>query len=158
VTLSDWLLSLHLVAAAALVAAEILFTVMIVASRNVSLPSEVTRLAGVSRFGSILVGVGTMGVLILGVILAFQKDSYAIWDPWIIAAIVLWAAFSELGRRTGAHYDAAGKRAEALVAAGNAPTAEITALMRDSRAIAFHVGSLAAVVLLLLDMIFKPGA
>jgi hypothetical protein len=158
VSLSDWLLSLHLLAAAALVAAEVLFTVMIVASWNISLPSEVTRLSGFSRYGSILVGVGTMGVLIFGIILAFQKDSYAIWDPWIVGAIVLWAAFSELGRRTGAHYDAAGKRAEALVAGGNAPSGELTALMRDSRAVAFHAGSLAVVVLLLLDMIFKPGA
>jgi Predicted integral membrane protein (DUF2269) len=158
VDLSGWLLSLHLLAAAALVSAEVLFTVMILASRNAELPSAVTRLNGVSRVGNVLVGVGSVGVLVLGVILAFQKDAYAIWDPWIVAAIVLWAIFAETGRRTGAHYDAASDRAEALAAEGDTPSPELNAMMRDSRALMFHILSVAAVVLMLLDMIFKPGA
>jgi len=158
VDLSAWLLSLHLLAAAALVAAMVLFTVLVVASRNVDVPSGLTRLTGVSRAGSILVAAGSGAVLLLGVILAFQKDGYAIWDPWIVAAIVLWVIFAGTGQRVGAHYDRAAKRARELEAVGDRPSPELAALVRDRRAITLHAVSLAAVLLLLLDMIFKPGA
>jgi hypothetical protein len=158
VDLSAWLLSLHVLAAAALVCAEVLFSVLIVASRTIEVPSAFTRLSGVSRIGNVLVMVGSVGVLVLGVILAFQKDSYAIWDPWVVAAIVLWAIFGGSGQRVGAHYQATAERARALVGEGDRPSSELRSALRDSRALALHVTSLVAVVLLLVDMIFKPGA
>jgi hypothetical protein len=159
VSLNDWLLFLHVLSAFILVAAEVLFTFLIAWLWKRDVPSDIARVSGISRFGSGLVGVGSVGVLILGIALAFEADSYAIWDPWIVAAIVLWLAFAELGRRTGKLYDAAGARARVLVNEGrDEPNPELGAMFSSRAALGFHLASVAAVVLLLLDMFFKPGA
>jgi uncharacterized membrane protein len=100
VTLHDWLLFLHVLSAFALVGAEVLFTFLLVTLWKTDVPGDIARVSGISRFGSILVGVGAMGVLIFGIVLAFEADSYAIWDGWIIAAIVLWLVRSSLRAAT----------------------------------------------------------
>ena len=76
--------------------------------------------------------VGGLGTLIFGVWLAFYVDGYGIFDGWIIAALILWAAATELGRRA----------------------AEATA----TNPAMWHWLRTAAVVLLLADMVWKPGA
>jgi hypothetical protein len=160
VSLNDWLLFLHVLAAFILVAAEVLFTFLIAWLWKRDVPSDIARVSGISRFGNVLVGVGAGGVLILGIVLAFEADSYAIWDPWIVAAIVLWLAYAELGRRTGKVYDAAGARARTLVNEGGRddPNPELGAMFRSGAGLGFHLASVAVLLLLLLDMIFKPGA
>src|SRR5215211_4657193 len=55
-----------------------------------------SRVLGVAN---VMWGVGGLGTLILGIWLALYVDGYEIWDGWIIAAIVLWAIATELGRR-----------------------------------------------------------
>jgi uncharacterized membrane protein len=159
VSVHDWLLFLHVLSAFILVSALVLFTFLIAFLWKTDLPSDIARVSGISRLGNALVGIGMTGVLVLGIILAFEADSYAIWDPWIVAALVLWALMGELGRRTGLAYAATGARAGALVAEGrDAPNAELGAMFRSSRGLGFHVATLAVTTLLLLDMIFKPGA
>ena len=158
-TLHDWLLFLHVLSAFALVSAEVLFTFLLVTLWKTDVPGDIARVSGTAFLGNILVGVGSVGVLIFGILLAFEADSYAIWDGWIIAAIVLWLAFAELGRRAGKAYDAAGTRARALVAEGrNESNPELGVMFRSPTALWLHLSSMAVVVLLLLDMIFKPGA
>ena len=157
--LHDWLLFLHVLAAFLLVGAEVLFSFLISALWKTDLPSDIARVSGISRVGLALVGVGAVGTLVFGVILAFEAASYAIWDGWIIAALVLWLAFNEIGRRTGKAYDAVGKRAADLVQEGrDAPNPELGAAFRSSKALGLHLVSLAVVILFLLDMTFKPGA
>jgi uncharacterized membrane protein len=159
VSLHDWLLFLHVLSAFILVSPLVLFTFLIVYLWRSDVPSDIARVSDLSRLGSVLVGIGSMGVLILGIVLAFEADSYAIWDPWIVAALILWMAMGELGRRTGLAYDAAGAKARELVAAGHeAPNPELGAIFRSSRGLTFHLATVAVVLLLLLDMIFKPGA
>ena len=158
-TLHDWLLFLHVLSAFALVSAEVLFTFLLVTLWKTDVPGDIARVSGSAFLGNILVGIGSGGVLIFGILLAFEADSYAVWDGWIIAAIVLWLVFAELGRRAGKAYNAAGARARALVAEGrNEPTPELGAMFRSPTALWLHLSSMAVVVLLLLDMIFKPGA
>jgi hypothetical protein len=158
-SLNDWLLFLHILSAFMLVAAEALFTFLIASLWKRDVPSDIARVSGISRLGNVLVGIGAGGVLILGIALAFEADSYAIWDPWIVAAIVLWFAFAELGRRTGKAYDAAGARARALVNEGrDEPNPELGAMFRSPAGLGFHLASVAVLLLLLLDMIYKPGA
>jgi hypothetical protein len=159
VSLNDWLLFLHVLSAFILVAAEVLFTFLIAWLWKRDVPSDIARVSGISRLGNVLVGVGAGGVLLLGIVLAFEADSYAIWDPWIVAAIVLWLAWAEVGRRTGKVYDAAGARARALVDEGrDEPNLELGAMFRSRAGLLFHAASVAVIVLLLLDMIYKPGA
>ncbi len=155
----DWLLALHLLAAGLLVSAYVLFWVLIAASWGSSVPSEVSRMNRVAKWGNVLIGIGSIGVLVLGVWLAIDADAYQVWDGWVITALVLWAIGLETGRRSGVIYTAAGKRADELVAGGNdAPDAQLGALIGSRTALWLQLASSAAVVLLLIVMIWKPGA
>jgi uncharacterized membrane protein len=155
----DWLLFLHVLAAFALVGAEVLFTFMIFWLWRTDLPDDIARLSGLARIGSALLGIGAVGTLIFGIILAFEADRYAIWDVWIVAALILWALTLEVGRRAGAAYDAAGAEARRLVGEGRRePNAPLGAMFRASNARTLHFTSVGLIVLLLLDMIFKPWA
>jgi uncharacterized membrane protein len=89
------------------------------------------------------VAVGSIGVLVFGIWLAIYRDEYQVWDGWILAAIVLWAVWGALGGYIGKIV----RRAEA---AGE--------VVPRSRLLALDVASWALVILLLIDMIFKPGA
>jgi hypothetical protein len=155
----DWLLFLHVLSAFALVGAEVLFTFLIFWLWKSDVPGEIARVSDISKLGSVLVGVGSGGVLVFGIILAFEADSYAIWDAWIVAALILWLLFAEVGRRSGKAYDAAGARARSLVAEGRGETnTELGAMFRSSSALQLHLASLVIIVLFLLDMVFKPWA
>jgi uncharacterized membrane protein len=155
----DWLLFLHVLSAFALVGAVVLFTIVIAASWNRDLPSDVVRLFQVSRVGDALAGIGAIGVLVFGIWLAIDADGYELWDGWIIAAFVLWAAFGAVGSREGKVYNAARDRARALLREGkDVPNAELRALVRDRRGLWLHVATIVIVLAFLVDMIFKPGA
>jgi uncharacterized membrane protein len=155
----DWLLFLHVLAAFSLVAAEVLFSVIILGSRNLEVPSDVARIFRLSRFGEVLVNAGAIGVLVFGIWLAVDVDEYQIWDGWIIAALVLWALFAEVGRRVGKIYNAARDRARALVAENrNEPSAELNAILRSQTGLVLQAASVVIVLLFLIDMVYKPGA
>jgi uncharacterized membrane protein len=159
VSFYDWLLFLHVLTAFALVAAVVVYTVIVLAGRRLDAPSDIARMFRLSRVADILIAVGSIGVLVLGIWLAIQVDDYQVWDGWIIAAIVIWLVFAEIGRRTGKHYDAARTRARTLVAEGrNAPDAELNGMMHSSTGLALQLASAALVLVMLIDMIYKPGA
>lgn len=157
-TLYDWLLFLHVLAAVALVAALVLYTFLIVVLRDVDVPSDAVRLFRLSRVGDVLTGIGAIGVLVFGVWLAIEVDGYEIWDGWVLAAIVLWIVMGAVGQQTGSTYNAARDRARALVAEGDAPSSELNAMLRSSRGRILHTAAVVSALALLVDMIYKPGA
>ena len=158
-SLYDWLLFLHVLSAFALVAGEVLFSALTLALRNRDLPGEVAALFRTARAGDVLVGAGAVGTLVFGIWLAIDVDGYELWDPWIIGALVLWALFVETGRRTGKEYYKARDRANALVAEGRLEArAELRTMLRTPLGLWLQVASVVLVLLLLLDMIYKPGA
>ena len=155
----DWLLFLHVFSAFALVAALTLYTVLIVSAWNKDVPGDVARLFSLQRVGDVLVGIGSIGVLVFGIWLAIDVKGYELWDGWIIAALVLWFVMAVTGSRTGKIYNAARDRAQALVREGNnAPSAELRTLVQNRQGLWLHAASVLVVLLLLIDMIFKPGA
>jgi uncharacterized membrane protein len=154
----DWLLFLHVLSAFAVVAAVVLFSVVIAAGRQTDVPSEVERLFRVARVGDVLVAVGSVGVLIFGIWLAIDVDAYKIWDGWIIAAFVLWLALGAVGSRASRIYNAARDRARQLAREGDAPSAELQALVRSSAGLRLQIAAVVIVLAFLVDMIFKPGA
>jgi glycerol uptake facilitator-like aquaporin len=159
VSRNDWLLFLHVFSAFALVASLVLYKVLIASLWSRDVPSEAVRLFRLQRVGDALVAVGSIGVLVFGIWLAIDVEAYHPWDGWIIAALVLWFVMGALGSRTGRAYNAARDRARALVAEGSdAPSAELRALVQDRRALWLHVTGTVTVAVLLIDMIFKPGA
>jgi uncharacterized membrane protein len=155
----DWLLFLHVLAAFSLVAAQVLVTFLIVGGWRLELPSDISRMFRLSRAGDVLFGIGSIGTIVLGIWLAIDLDEYKLWDGWIIAALVLWAVAMGIGGRTAKHYYGARDRARALVAEGrDVPNPELSATLRSSTGLALHLATVVLVVLLLIDMIYKPGA
>jgi hypothetical protein len=159
VSLDDWILALHLLTAFALAGAEVAFTVAMLALRGTDTPSRALALAPVTRLGLIGVAIGVPGTIIFGIWLAISDDRYEIWNFWVIAAIVLWAIGSEAGRRSGDYLGAAFKRAGSLIEGGkDEPDAELARSLKSQQAHLLHWISVLAVVLVLVDMVWKPGA
>jgi hypothetical protein len=159
VSFDDWALALHVLSAFAYVGGMVLFWVLIVAVRKVATPQETIRMEPLVKVGGAAVGLGAVGTIVIGIWLAFRLDSYAIWDAWIVLALVLWAVAGGLGQRTGAAYMQGMIKAKELDAAGEAgPNEELLALNRTQTGVVLHALASLAVLLLLLDMIFKPWA
>ena len=157
-SLDDWILALHLLAAFSLVGAEVIFSLQIVSLWRTESTERVASFMTLSRVATVMVIAGTLGTIVFGVWLAISMDRYQVWDGWVIAAIVLWAIGSELGRRGGAEYEAAAVRAGELAAAGTQSSPEVAAAFGPSRGFWLHVATSAVIVLVLIDMIWKPGA
>jgi hypothetical protein len=153
------MLALHVLAAFAYVAGVVLFWILIVAVRRIDTPEETIRMGPIVNVGNAAVGIGAGGTILLGIWLAFALDGYAIWDGWIIAALILWAIAAAFGQRTGAAYMQGMTKAKELDAAGQrGANAELLALNRTSNGVLMHALTSVVVLLILLDMIFKPGA
>jgi uncharacterized membrane protein len=159
VSFDDWMLALHVLSAFALVAGVILFWVLIVAVRQTDTPTGTIRLGPLQRVAEAAVGVGMGGTIVLGIWLAFSVGGYEIWDGWIIAALVLWVIVGGLGQRTGAVYAPSVQKARELEQAGQTgPSAELLALNRNSTGVLLQALVSLVVLLILIDMIWKPGA
>ena len=155
----DWILALHVLSAFAYVAGIVLFWVLIVAVRRTDTPEGTIRMGPVVTIGGIATGIGAGGTIVFGLWLAFSVGGYDIWDGWIIAAIVLWAIAGGVGGRTGKEYTLGMDKAKELEAAGQSgPNAELLAVNRTQRGVVLHAVASVAVLLLLIDMIWKPGA
>jgi uncharacterized membrane protein len=159
VSFVDWAVAVHVLSAFAYVGGLVLFWVLVVAVRRVDTPEQTLRMEPIVKVGNVAVGAGAIGTLVIGIYLAFAVDSYAIWDGWIIAALVLWAVAGGLGQRTGVAYMQGMNKAKELDAAGRAgPDQELLALNRTQAGLILQTLASLAVLLILADMIFKPGA
>lgn len=147
----DWLLFLHVSCAFAMVAGELLFATVFIARARLEGWATAASLSRLSNLGEVTVTIGSIGVLVLGIWLAIYVDGYELWDGWIVAAIVLWAI-----------YGAAGTRSRRVISRARDGAAELSAADSNTsavpRVLALRVLIFAAILLLLLDMIFKPGA
>ena len=157
---TDWLLFLHIASAFALVSALVTFWAVAIAARNVDRPVDSLRYFRIAKPANILVAVGTLGTLIFGIWLAIDFDAYKVWDGWILIALVLWAISASAGQRGGKNYMEAAKLAGRLDAEkrGGESSAELKALLQNRNAMWLNVVSSVAVLLILIDMIYKPGA
>jgi hypothetical protein len=160
VSFYDWLLFFHIATAFALVAALVTYWIVAVAARGVDRPIDSVRYFRIVKPANVLVIVGTVGTLLLGIWLAIDADAYQVWDGWVLGAIVLWAISAGTGQRGGKTYAEAQQLAERLVSdgRGDEPSAELTARLQDRNAIVLNIVSSLAVLLILIDMIYKPGA
>jgi hypothetical protein len=133
-TTYEWLLLLHLFAAFLLVAGLVAYGVLVLSSGG-----EVVSRA-LSRPASALWNAGGLGTLVFGVWLALNVDGYELWDGWIIAALVLWL----IGSGSAGQLERAVRSGEPVRGIDGA------------RAKVAVMGI--ATLLLLIVMIFKPGA
>jgi uncharacterized membrane protein len=159
VSFDDWVVALHVLSAASFVAGIIYFWVLIAAVRRTDTSDETLRMEPLTKVAGAAVGLGAGGTIVLGVWLAFSVGGYDIWDGWIIAALVLWVISGALGQRTGAAYLRGFEKARELQQAGQTgPSAELLALNRTSTGVLLHLLTTIAVALIVIDMIWKPGA
>jgi uncharacterized membrane protein len=159
VSLDDWLLALHVLSAFSFVAGIVLFWVLIVAVRRTDTAEGTLRMQPVAKVGNATVGIGMGGTIVFGVWLAFSVGGYDIWDPWILAALVLWFVGAAVGRQTGEAFMAGPRKAMELREAGRLePDAELLAINRTPQGLLLHAASSLIVLLILIDMIWKPGA
>jgi hypothetical protein len=151
----DWMLALHLIAAFAVAAALVLYAVLVFWGRRMGTLAETRSLFRLAPVGTALIIGGSALVLVFGVILALDGDGLHIYDGWIIAGIVLWAALGGVGQRTGAYYSGV----EKLAGSDDPGTeAEVLARLRASTGALLHLATVGIFLLLLIDMLFKPGA
>jgi uncharacterized membrane protein len=159
VSFDEWVLAFHVLSAFAYIAGIVLFWVLIVAVRRADTPGETIRMEPIVKVGNAAVGIGAMGTILLGIWLAFSYGGYDIWDGWIIAALVLWVVAAAVGSRTGAAYMQGMTKAQELQGAGQTgPNAELLALNRTQNGLLFHALATLVLLLIVLLMIFKPGA
>ena len=133
-SLYDWLLFFHVLAAFALVAGLACCGVLVLGAGGPALRRALVPPA------IALWNAGGIGVLVLGVGLAIDVDAYQPWDGWILAAIVLWLVASAAGGP--------------LSRGVRDPSAEL----RPERARVLLAVMAGATLLLLIDMVWKPGA
>ena len=154
-TFYSWMLALHLLAAFAIASALVLYSVLVVAGRRMTTLEATRLLFRVAPIGTPLIAGGSELALILGVILAIDSSQFEIWNGWIIAAIVLWALMGAVGQRTGTYYTNIQKRADA-----GGPDAERAVLvgLKARTGPLLHGATIVIFLLILLDMLFKPGA
>jgi hypothetical protein len=158
-TFDDWLLALHLLSAFALVGALTIFSIGFVALRSSDTAGRVLAIGSLMRVGQASVVVGIAGTIVFGVWLAISVDAYQVWDLWVILAIVGWVAASAAGGRSGGLITPAFERAATLATDGqDGPDAELAAATRLPLAHTLHWISATITVLVLVDMIWKPGA
>jgi len=159
VSFDDWVLALHVLSAFSLVAGMVLFWVTIVAVRRMDTPGDTLRLGPIAKVGNATVGAGMGGTIVFGVWLAFSYGGYDIWDGWILAALVLWFIGAALGRRTGEAYMQGPKLAEELESAGQTGRSEeLLMVNRTQQGLLMHTLTSLVVLVIIIDMIWKPGA
>ena len=157
--LYDWLLALHVLSAFSWIAALVIYTVVIAAGWRLTVPSDVVRMFRVTRVGDALIAIGMLGTIIFGIWLALDVDGYELWDGWILTALILWLLAAGVGGRVGKVYNGARDRAAALVNEGrDAPSPELSAMLRSQRGVVLLGLFIAIVLAILVVMIYKPGA
>jgi hypothetical protein len=135
VSLDDWIRALHILSAFALVGALTVFWFGYLLLRADGVASG--ALGRLFKVGTIAIAIGLTGTLVFGVWLSISLDGYEPWDGWVIAAFVLWLIAGGTGDRAGRLSRQPGGIQQALV---------------------LHAVSSLVVVLILIDMIWKPGA
>jgi hypothetical protein len=159
VSFEDWIFALHLLFAATLVGSLVMTWIVVVAMYSVDTAALTLSFSRVGMIGSALTVAGLLGAITFGIWLAILRDDFQVWDGWVIAAIVLWAIATVAIVRSFVEYAKAVEKARALVPSGQTgPDAELRALNRTSTGLLLRALASLAVVLIVVDMIWKPGA
>jgi hypothetical protein len=155
----DFLLFVHVLGAFALVGATAWFWTLNIASMRTNRASTVLALGELVKPATVVVVIGTVTTLIFGIWLTIYVDGYELWDLWILGSLVLWVVTTETGRRGGKYHEQGIPALVQSVEAGRDEiTAEWRALPSNRTALMLDAISTVTVILILILMIFKPGA
>lgn len=145
----------HLLGALLFIAGIVLAGVAFEAARRRQRPADIALLLGLTRVGVVLVGIGALLVLGFGLWLV-HLGGFGYGAAWIYAAIGLYLAALALGAVGGRRPKQARLLATRLAAANSPANAELRALLNDRVSLAANYTSAAAVLAILVLMVFKP--
>ena len=155
----DWIFSVHLLFAATLVGGFVMSCIVVIALRSVDAAGETLSFNRVAMVGTIAIILGLPGTIALGIWLAILRPQFHPWDGWVIGAIVLWVIATVAVLRSFVEYRKPARKARELIASGvTGPNSELVALNRTSTGLLLRALASAAIVLIVIDMIYKPGA
>jgi uncharacterized membrane protein len=149
----DWLLLIHVAGAFCVLAGALLAVVLNQAALRRSRPSEIALLLGLIRVAVALIALGMLVTLAFGLWLV-RDTGYDLGDAWIDAALALWVVALALGGAGGRRDRHTRELADRL---GDEPSEELSARLRDPVSQLLSYGSGAAVLAILVLMIWKPG-
>jgi uncharacterized membrane protein len=145
----------HLLGALLFIAGIILAGVAFEAARRRQQPAEIALLLGLTRVGVGLVGIGALLVLGFGLWLV-HLGGFGYAAGWVDAAIALYLAALVLGAIGGRRPKQARHLATRLASEDAPVSAELRALLNDPLSLAANYTSAAAVLAILVLMVFKP--
>jgi uncharacterized membrane protein len=155
----DWLLFLHVTGAFLLVGGSVVAVVLNLSAMRRERPSEIALLLRLTLIAVAAIGAGVLITLAFGLwLVSASPYDYSYGSFWVIAAIVLWVLSNALGWSGGKRDRRTRELAEQLAAEGDLPSPELRARLRDPLSLAASYGSGFGVLLILIDMIWKPGA
>jgi uncharacterized membrane protein len=153
----DWLLFLHVTGAFMVVSGAVMAGIFNVSALRRERPSEIVVLFRLTRFAVTSITVGMVVALGFGLWLVSDAD-YGWGDTWVVLALILWFVANALGGIGGGRDKRTRRLAERLAAEGDLPSPELQARVRDPLSLALSWGSGAVVIVILVLMIWKPGA
>jgi uncharacterized membrane protein len=157
VDLYQWLLALHVTGAFLLMGGGAMAASLNIAALRRDRPSDIVLLFGLVRVAVVSIIVGSLLALVFGLWLVHEAG-YGYGDGWVVAALVLFVLGNALGGIGGRRDERTAAYARQLAEAGDAPSAELRARVRDPISLALSYGSGLILVAILALMVWKPGA
>jgi hypothetical protein len=155
----DWVFSFHLLFAATLVGGLVMSWIVVVALFSTDSADETLGFNRVAAVSNVAILLGLPGTIALGVWLAILRPEFHPWDGWIIAAILLWVVATAAVLRSFVEYRKPAAKSRELAAAGRlGESDELARLNRSFTGLLFRAVGSVAIVLIVIDMIYKPGA
>jgi uncharacterized membrane protein len=153
----DWLLALHVTGAFMVLGGVAMAGIFNVTAIRRERPSEVALLFRLTQVAAGLITTGLLVTLAIGLWLVSDAN-YGYGEAWVVLALILWFVANALGGVGGRREKATRQLAERLAAEDDAPSDELRARLRDPVSLALSWGSGLVVVVILVLMIWKPGA
>jgi uncharacterized membrane protein len=153
----EWVLFFHLLGAFLLVAGVVVVGVAFEGARRRRRPSEIVVLLGLTRIGVLLVVGGALIALAFGLWLV-HLGRFGYGAGWVDAALALFVVVILLGAVGGQRPKRARKLAARLAREGDVGSDELGALLDDRLALTLNYLSAALLVVIVVLMVFKPGA
>ncbi len=153
--MTNALLFLHLLSAFVFVSGAVAAGILQITAMRRERPSEIALLLRTIRVAVAFIGVGALGTLAFGLALV-GHEGIGYGTGWVSASIALWVAGMALGGAGGRTARHARYLAERLAAQGDQPNAELRALVAHRPSLLLSYASTAAVIAILVLMVWKP--
>jgi uncharacterized membrane protein len=153
-----WLLIFHMTGAFLVLGGAVFGGILNFFAMQRDRPSEIVVLYRMVRIAVSSISIGMVLTLVFGLWLIGDLDFVKWSNAWVIIALILWVVAGAFGGIGGKRERATRELAERLATAGDAPSPELRARMRDPLTLALSWGSGLVVIAILALMIWKPGS